>query len=138
MTPPVLPFDPNAPEPYDFGPTQPAERVVEGDAQSQTRSDLGVAQGGEPSDSQEWLRSLRKPLETGPCMFCGVETTRRIGVVARQIKGRQWGIISVRWCQACEIKDDIRSIERRLSCEDVHPEARGMLQEMLAELKAML
>jgi hypothetical protein len=135
----TLPLDPlSQPDPYTGLPvgTPVATTIVGGDAQMQTRTDLGCAQGGEADDNKDWLRSLRKPPAEGTCHFCGTVTSRRIGIVARQIRGRHWGVFSMLCCADCDRKQDIEEIERRLASQDINPVGRELLEAMLKDLQA--
>ena len=96
----TLPIDPlSQPDPYGLEPTkQPAEAgvtgQVTGDAQMATRSDLGCAQGGEPDDNKDWLRSLKPGPKSGYCVWCQKPTERLIAVEAQRIQGRHWGLVT--------------------------------------------
>lgn len=96
MTPPLLPItniDPYTHEPVGT-PSAAVTELVTGDAQMQTRTDLGGAQGGEPDDNKEWLRSLKPGPKSGACVWCHEPTERLIAVEARPIQGRHWGLVT--------------------------------------------
>jgi hypothetical protein len=135
VTIPISNIDPYSGLPVETKPWAKVETQVTGDAQMETRTDLGTAHGGEPGDNKDWLKSLKIKHGPGKCAFCAHETERRIAVETRHIKGRIHGLPWLYWCEACQVLYDILSIRRRLADPTLHPEARERLTAQLKELE---
>lgn len=99
-----------------------------------TRTDLGCAHGGEPGDNQEWLRSLKAAPTSGPCAFCGIETSRAWATHTKQLRGRLWALMTRLMCQRCGTQMERLQLQVMVAKPDLAAHLRADYTARLATL----